>query len=82
MPLEEYMETLAFETPQEETLFETVMQLPEKYRIVIHLYYYEDYLVSEIAEVLKLTQSNVKIRLSRGRKLLKQALKEDWEDDE
>ncbi len=82
VPLEEYMETLAFETPQEETLFETVMQLPEKYRIVIHLYYYEDYLVSEIAEVLKLTQSNVKIRLSRGRKLLKQALKEDWEDDE
>ncbi|KAI4447487.1 ECF RNA polymerase sigma factor SigR [Eubacterium plexicaudatum ASF492] len=82
VPLEEYMETLAFETPQEETLFETVMQLPEKYRIVIHLYYYEDYLVSEIADVLKLTQSNVKIRLSRGRKLLKQALKEDWEDDE
>ena len=82
VPLEEYMESLVFETQKEETLFETVMQLPEKYRIVIHLYYYEDYLVSEIAEVLKLTQSNVKVRLSRGRKLLKEALKEDWEDDE
>lgn len=81
-PLEDYMETLAFETPQEETLFETVMKLPEKYRIIIHLYYYEDYSVSEIAKVLKLTQSNVKVRLSRGRRLLKEVLKEDWEDDE
>ena len=42
MPLEDYMETLVFETPEDETLFETVMGLPEKYRIVIHLYYYED----------------------------------------
>ena len=78
----DYMETLAFETPQEETLFETVMRLPEKYRIIIHLYYYEDYSILEIAKVLKLTQSNVKVRLSRGRKLLKEVLKEDWEDDE
>ena len=82
VPLDDYMETLAFESPQEETLFETVMRLPEKYRIIIHLYYYEDYSILEIAKVLKLTQSNVKVRLSRGRKLLKEVLKEDWEDDE
>lgn len=82
VPLEEYMETLAFETPQDGTLFETVMRLPEKYRIVIHLFYYEDYSVHEIAGILKLTESNVKVRLSRGRKLLKESLKEDWEDDE
>ena len=42
-PLEEYMGTLAFETPQDQELFEAVMGLPEKYRIVIHLYYYEDF---------------------------------------
>ena len=36
MPLEEYIETLTFETPEAETLFEEVMKLPEKYRIVIH----------------------------------------------
>lgn len=82
VPLEDYMETLAFETPQVETLFETVMKLPEKYRIIIHLYYYEEYSVCEIANVLKLTQSNVKVRLARGRKMLKEVLKEDWEDDE
>ena len=37
-----------------------VMQLPEKYRIVIHLYYYEEYAVREIAQILKLSESNVK----------------------
>ena len=79
--IEDYMETLVFETPEAETLFETVMQLPEKYRIVIHLYYYEDYTVSEIADILKLSESNVKIRLSRGRGMLRNALKEEWDDD-
>ena len=79
--IEDYMETLVFETPEAENLFETVMHLPEKYRIVIHLYYYEDYTVREIADILKLSESNVKIRLSRGRALLKEALKEEWDDD-
>lgn len=79
--IEDYMETLTFETPEAENLFETVMQLPEKYRIVIHLYYYEDYTVSEIADILKLSGSNVKTRLSRGRAMLKEVLKEEWDDD-
>ncbi len=82
VPLEEYMETLAFETPEDQTLFEKVMTLPQKYRLVIHLYYYEDYSVREIAEALKLTESNVKARLSRGRGKLREMLKEEWDDDE
>lgn len=80
-PLEEYIESLAFETEADGTLFETVLGLPEKYRIVIHLFYYEEYSVREIAHVLKLSESNVKARLSRGRAMLKAALKEEWEDD-
>lgn len=80
--LEEYMETLVFMTPESRNLFETVMKLPQKYRIVIHLFYYEDYAVREIADILKISQSNVKVRLSRGRKLLKETLKEEWDDDE
>lgn len=80
--LEEYMETLTFETPESENLFEEIMKLPKKYRIVIHLFYYEDYSVKEIAEILKLSQSNVKVRLSRARALLKEALKGEWNYDE
>ena len=75
------METLTFETPESENLFETVMNLPDKYRIVIHLFYYEDYTIREIAEILQISESNVKVRLSRGRTLLKETLQEEWEDD-
>ena len=80
--LEDYMETLTFPDPQSRDLFEEVMKLSEKYRIVIHLFYYEDYSVREIADILKLSESNVKVRLSRGRAMLKDSLKEEWEDDE
>ncbi len=80
--LEDYMQTLTFGTPESRDLFSTVMDLPEKYRIVIHLFYYEDYSIREIAEIMNLSENNVKVRLSRGRKLLKEKLKEGWNDDE
>ncbi len=82
VPLEDYMETMTFETNEASELFEAVMNLPAKYRIVIHLFYYEDYSVTEIADILKLTPGNVKTRLSRGRMSLRNTLKEAWEDDE
>ena len=67
MSLEDYMETLTFETPESSELFEAAMSPPEKYRIVVHLFYYEDYSIHEIAGILKLSESNVKVRLSRAR---------------
>ncbi len=81
IPLEDYMETLTFETPEAEVLFEEVMKLPEKYRIVIHLFYYEDYSIREIAQIINATESNVKVRLTRGRRLLRNVLKEEWNDE-
>ena len=58
------------------------MKLPEKYRIILHLFYYEDYTTQKISDILHLSVSNVKTRLSRGRALLKETLKEEWNDDE
>ncbi len=78
---EEYMETVTFETPEDSELFSAVMKLDEKYRAVIHLYYYEDYQIKEIAEILGSSESAVKSRLSRARKLLKIMLSEDWNDE-
>ncbi|MDD2981000.1 MAG: sigma-70 family RNA polymerase sigma factor [Hespellia sp.] len=80
--LDNYIETLAFETPETENLFETVMSLKEKYRIVIHLFYYEDYSIREISAILNVSESNVKVRLTRGRRMLKLLLKEEWNDDD
>lgn len=50
---------------------EAIVALPEKYKAVLHLHYYEGYSVAEIGKILKLSQSAVKMRLSRGRELLK-----------
>lgn len=82
VPLEEYMESLTFVSEASEELFEAVMRLPEKYRIVIHLFYYEDYSVREISEIMQSSESNIKVRLNRGRKLLKQKLQEGWNYEE
>ena len=79
---EEYMEELPFEEPGDGRLFEAVMSLPARDRMVIHLYYYEGYSVSEIAGILRCRDGTVKSQLSRGRALLKKMLKEDWSDDE
>ena len=81
VPLETYMETLEFDSGESREIFREVMSLPEKYRLVIHLYYYEDYTVAEIGRILGLTESNVKVRLSRGRQLLRKALQEVWDDE-
>ncbi len=80
--LEEYMETLVFEMPEDSELFCAVMALPEKYRVVIHLHYYEGYGVEEIAALLGCRAGTVKSQLNRGRMLLKKALQEEWNDDE
>ncbi len=56
---------------QDDSIMFLVFKLPEKYRIVIYLYYYEEMKVAEIAKILKITSSAVKARLMRGREQLK-----------
>ena len=58
-------------------LLRQVMDLPIKYREVILLYYYQDFKVNEIAEILGISESNIKMRLNRGRK----KLKDDFEEE-
>ena len=60
-------------------VYSAVLALPEKYRAVIHLYYFEGLRVAEIAACLKLPEGTVKSQLSRGRALLREALKEEIE---
>ncbi len=81
-PWEEYMDELEFAEPGDRGLFEAVMKLPQKYRIVIHLYYYEEYSIEEISGILRRSSGTVKSQLSRGRSLLKNQLMEEWNDDE
>ncbi len=56
-------------------VYDAVMALPEKYRMVIHLFYYEELSIKEIGSVLRLSETAVKSRLHRARELLKEKLK-------
>ncbi len=58
--------------PQEQNeLLLTVLSLNIKYRLPIHLYYYEGYSINEIAEILEEPAATIGTRLARGRKILK-----------
>lgn len=56
-------------------VYSIVMELPQKYRTVIHLHYYEGYSCLEIAEILGTKEATVKTRLSRAREKLKTQMK-------
>lgn len=70
-----------FSTNEKSDLYETVMSLPAKYRIVTHLYYYEDYSVKEISEILNVKETTVQTQLMRARNKLQIKLKEEGQYD-
>lgn len=64
--------------PEEDfELLKSVLSLDEKYRIPIHLYYYEGYNLNEIAELTNSNAATVGTRLARGRVLLKTIIKDE-----
>lgn len=69
------------ETPGPETadhsLWQTVADLNEQLRSVVVLYYYEGFHVREIASILGISEANVKTRLSRARRRLRDMLEGD-----
>lgn len=74
--LEDLSASISFQEPEQSDLFLTVMGLPEKYRTVLYLFYYEDCSVKDIARLLDLKESAVTTRLSRARRALKNELME------
>lgn len=70
-------EQIPFFDPEESALFDALTRLPEKYRLVIHLHYFEGYSCDEISSMLGITPSAVSMRLHRARNSLRSILKED-----
>lgn len=58
---------------------EIMKSLKRDYRVVIYLHYYEGYSVKELSKILKISESNVKVRLKRGRDKLKELITEKGE---
>ncbi len=59
------------EAPEEKEIFKELLELPVKQKTVIYLHYVEGYQIKEIAGILGITESAVKLRLLRGRKQLR-----------
>ncbi|MBO5120522.1 MAG: sigma-70 family RNA polymerase sigma factor [Bacilli bacterium] len=61
-------------TKENTEVLDTLLNMPKKYRIVLVLYYYEEYKIKEISEILKISESTIQTRLQRGREQLKKLL--------
>lgn len=70
-------ESTELDNPSKEVL-ETVLKLPEKYRDVIYLFYYEGYTAVEIARILGKKENTVYTWLSRAKDILRERLGGDW----
>lgn len=59
-----------------EAVLKAVLALPKSLSVVIQLFYYEEYSVAQIADLLDISVGNVTTRLNRARKKLEKSLRE------
>ena len=74
---DEVLRTIPWEQPEDGTLWEGILALPERYRMVLYLHYYQGYSSFEVAEILGKNPSTVRTWLVQARKNLKQRLEAD-----
>ena len=70
-------ETVLLTQPEDQDIFRAVMELPEKYRTVVSLHYFEGYSFREISEFLHIGVSAVSMRLHRAKGILKEQIGRD-----
>ena len=76
------LDTYPAENEKQQSVMEAVLALPPKYRLVIHLFYYEGYATKEIAQLTQQEQSTVRQQLTRARRILKDFLETEGAPDE
>ena len=76
----ELIEDIPYITAEEHDILHVVLDLPQKYRTVVHLFYYEELSVKQISRALNTKESTVKSQLFRAREMLRGKLKEEFED--
>ena len=78
--LEELMEQPAQLSADHREVLEAVLSLPEKYRDVVYLHYYESYTAPEIAKLLGKNVNTVYTLLTRAKQLLREKLGGDGDE--
>lgn len=71
---EETLQTLTWEQPEDGALWDIILTLPEKHRLVLYLHYYQGYTARETAELLGKNPSTVRTWLVQAREKLKELL--------
>ena len=72
--LDTYVEQEGVMDEAQSEVLEAVLALPEKYRRVVYLYYYEGYPAAEIADILRINVNTVYTHLTRAKSLLRKEL--------
>jgi RNA polymerase sigma-70 factor (ECF subfamily) len=70
-----------FRSDAEDAVLAALQELPLPYRTVLHLFYFEDQPIAQIATTLGIAPGTVKVQLSRGRAQIRTALKGEYFDD-
>lgn len=78
VPLDELLEQPAALSDDHREVLEAVLALPEKYRDVVYLHYYEGYTAPEIGTLLKKNPNTIYTLLTRARERLRETLGGDW----
>lgn len=69
---------IQFEHKEDSDVYSAILALPNSLKSVIYLYYFENMSAKEIGKILNIRESAVFMRLSRGRALLKDMLKGEY----
>ncbi|MDR3239021.1 MAG: sigma-70 family RNA polymerase sigma factor [Clostridiales bacterium] len=70
----------SFSEPVFSEVYQAVASLPDKYRTVIHMHFYDGLAVKEISRLLAQTESATKMQLKRAKEKLKVILGDDFND--
>lgn len=82
VPLEEAPDTpILFREPEENRVWAALSALDEGYRLPLYLFSFQELSTEEIAKALSMRPGVVRMRLSRGREMLRKALKGDFFDE-
>jgi len=80
-PLDE-IEHIASDEARDIGLYDAIMKLDSKRRLVVTLHYVDGFSVAEVARILKIPQGTVKSRLNKARAELKLSLEESEKEED
>lgn len=71
-------QTFEFTSKEENIVYTTLRELPQKYRIVLYLFYFEELSIKEISVSLGIKEGTIRMQLTRGREIMREKLKGDY----